>query len=57
MLSINDIELARYYSEEEYDGKSYRVVNYLFEAGDDFGELAFWLDGDDAEDLADRMIS
>ena len=57
MLSINDIELARYYSEEEYDGKSYRVVNYLFEAGDDFGELAFWLDGDDAEDLADRMIA
>lgn len=56
-LNINDTELTLYYSEEKYDGKSYRVANYLFEAGDDFGEIAFWLDGEDAEGLADLIIS
>lgn len=56
-IKINDIDLTLYYSEEEYDGKSYRVANYIFEAGDDFGELSFWLDGDDAEALTDRIMS
>jgi hypothetical protein len=56
-LNINDTELTLYYSEEKYDGKSYRVANYLFEAGDDFGEIAFWLDGENAEGLADLIIS
>ena len=53
---INGIDLAKYYSTEEYDGKSYRCVTYIFEAGDDFAEIAFWLDGEDAEGLADRII-
>ena len=53
---INGINLAKYYSTEEYEGKSYRCVTYIFEAGDDFAEIAFWLDGEDAEALADRII-
>ena len=53
---INGIDLAKYYSTEEYEGKSYRCVTYIFEAGDDFAEIAFWLDGEDAEALADRII-
>ena len=53
---INGIDLAKYYSTEEYEGKSYRCVTYIFEAGDDFAEIAFWLDGEGAEDLADQII-
>ncbi|MBR2274994.1 MAG: hypothetical protein IJ873_02895 [Lachnospiraceae bacterium] len=54
---INDIALTLYYSQEEYEGGSYRVANYLFEAGNDFIELCFWLDGDDAEKLTEEIIN
>ena len=53
---VNGIDIAKYYSTEEYDGESYPCVTWIFEAGDDFLEIAFWLDGEDAEDLADRII-
>lgn len=56
-VKINDIDLTLYYSEEKYDDISYRVANYIFEAGDDFGELSFWLDGEDAEALTEGIIS
>ena len=55
-LTVNGVPLALYCSEEQYDGISYRVANYLFEAGDDFGELSFWLDGEDAEALTEQII-
>lgn len=55
-IKVNDIPLALYYSEEQYDDSVYRVANYLFTAGDDFGELAFWLDGEDAEALTAQII-
>lgn len=53
---VNGVDIAKYYSTEEYDGKTFRCVTWIFEAGDDFGEIAFWLDGDGAEDLADQII-
>ncbi|MBQ6504016.1 MAG: hypothetical protein IJI57_08915 [Flexilinea sp.] len=53
---LNDIEGARYYSSEEYDGQTFPCVTYILVAGDDFAEIAFWLDGEDAEDLADNII-
>ena len=53
---INDTALTLYYSQEDYEGISYRVVNYIFEAGD-FIELSFWLDGDDAEILVEGIIN
>ncbi len=56
-LEVNGLALALYYSEESDAGKSYRVANYLFTAGDDFGELCFWLDGDDAEALTEQIIT
>ena len=56
-IEINGVPLALYYSEEKYDGTSYRVANYLFAAGEDFGELSFWLDGEDAEALSEQIIS
>jgi hypothetical protein len=54
--TINDFEVRKYYSNEEYDGESFPCVTYIFEAGDDFAEIAFWLDGDGAEDLANQII-
>lgn len=56
-IEINGVPFALYYSEEQYDGGSYRVANYLFAAGDDFGEISFWLDGEDAEALTEQIIS
>jgi hypothetical protein len=56
-VKINDIDLTLYYSEERYDDISYSVANYIFAAGDDFGELSFWLDGDDAKALTEGIIS
>lgn len=56
-MEINGVPFALYYSEEQYDGGSYRVANYLFAAGDDFGEISFWLDGEDAEALTKQIIS
>lgn len=55
--TINGIDMAVYYSYEEYEGQTYRVCNYLFEYGDDFVEVAFWLDGEIAVKQADRIIS
>lgn len=56
-ISINDIDITLYYSEEKYDGIEYRVANYIFETDEDFGELAFWLDGDDAEELTEEIMA
>ena len=56
-IEAGGVPLALYYSEEQYDGASYRVANYLFEAGDDFGEISFWLDGEDAEALSEQIIA
>ena len=56
-LEVNGLALALYYSEESDAGNIYRVANYLFAAGDDFGELCFWLDGDDAEALTEQIIA
>ena len=55
-FEVNGITLARYYSEEAWEGGVYRVANVLFTAVDSFAELSFWLDGDDAEELADAIV-
>ena len=56
-LGDGDIDATLYYSKEEYSGVKYKVANYIFETTTEFGELVFWLDGDDAEELADDIIS
>ena len=55
-VTYNGIFMMLYYSEEEYDGESYRVANYIFENDDDFAELSFWLDGEDAEELVEQIL-
>ena len=57
IMQINGTLLTRYYSNETYEGKEYKVANYIFETETDFGELSFWLDGDDAEELTEQIIS
>ena len=56
-FTVNELELTRYESEETYDNTDYKVANYLFAAGDDFGEIVFWLDGDEAEGIVQEIIS
>ena len=55
--TVNDVFLAYYYSYEEYNGQMYTVVNYLFEDGNQFVKISFWLDGDIAVRQADRIVS
>ena len=55
-VTYNGISMMLYYSQEEYDGESYRVANYIFENDDDFAELSFWLDGEDAEELVEQIL-
>ena len=55
--TVNDVFLAYYYSYEEYDGQMYSVVNYLFEDGNNFMKVSFWLDGEIAVRQADRIVS
>ena len=45
---INGIELAWYHAIEDYEGESYETVTFIMEYGDQFVELVFWLDGDQA---------
>ena len=54
---INGIPFLLYISDEEYDGVVYRVANVLFEAGDDFAELCFWMNGEENEQLAGQIFS
>ena len=54
--NFNGVNMKLYYSQEDYEGKSYRVANYIFENDTDFAELSFWLDGDDAEDIVNQIL-
>ena len=55
--TVNDIFLAYYSSYEEYEGVMYPVANYLFEDGNNFMKVSFWLDGEIAARQADRVLS
>ena len=55
--TVNGVFLAYYYSYEEYDGQMYSVANYLFEEGQYFMKISFWLDGEIAVRQADRILS
>ncbi len=50
-----------YISREQVDGAEYRVANFLFDAGNDFGEIVFWLDGpndgEEAAELTEQILS
>lgn len=46
---INGIPAAWYRTVETYDYAEYNTITYILDSGDDFVEIVFWLDGDDAE--------
>lgn len=54
---INDIPVACYRSVEENDGALYDVITYAFEGEGEYVEVAFWLDGDGAEEIAAGIIN
>ena len=55
--TINDIPVGYYRSVEESEGVSYNVITYAFEGEGEYVEVAFWLDGDNAEEIAAGIIN
>ena len=57
-VTVNGINGYKYVSEEEYEGESYTVVNYMFEDDTDIVEICFWTVGNDAENaVVDSIIN
>ena len=54
---INGIEVGTYLSREVYDGIEYDVMAALIEDGDDYVEIVFWLDGENAEQEATDILN
>lgn len=54
---INGIAVVSYEAVEEWKGEEFNTVTYLAECADDFVEVVFWLDGDDALEKAEAMIN
>ena len=55
--SINGIDVGWYRAVETYDGQEYATLTYVLEGGDDYVEIAFWLDGETAEEEAQAIIN
>ena len=57
-VTVNGIKGYKYVSSEEYEGKTYTVVNYMFEDDTDIVEICFWTLGNNAEYAAiDEIIN
>ena len=56
-VTINGIMGYKYVSEEEFDGNTYTVVNYMFEDDTYIVEICFWTVDSDAEyESVDEII-
>lgn len=53
---INGIAAAWFRATETFDGLEYATLTYVLEDGGDYVEIAFWLDGEDAEAQAQAII-
>ncbi len=53
---INGIAAAWYRAVEAYDDQEYATLTYVLEDGDEYVEITFWLDGEDAEQEAQAII-
>ena len=57
-VTINDIDGWKYVTAEEFDGKTYTVVNYMFEDDTYIVEICFWTVDTKAEYKAvDKIIN
>ena len=55
---VNGINGMKYVSEEEYEGETYTVVNYMFDDGVYLVELCFWTVDSEAEyKVVDEIIN
>ena len=54
--NINGIDVAWYRAVETWNGKAYDTLTYAMADGDDYVEIAFWLDGENAEAEAQAII-
>ena len=55
-VTCNDIPAYCYIAEEEIDGETYITSTFLFENGDFFAEIVFWMDGENAEETVACML-
>ena len=55
-MEINGIPAGMYMAKETYEDKEYTTATYVFEDGDQYVEITFWLDGDEAVNLATEII-
>ena len=56
ITEINGFEVAYYTATEESEGTDYNTVTFIVEDGNDFVEIVFWLDGENATDIVDAII-
>ncbi len=54
---INGIKYASYRAIQEYDGKNFKTMTYIFDDKTEFLKLLLWLDGDTAEPEARLIIN
>ena len=54
--NINGIDVAWYRAVDTWNGKAYDTLTYAMADGDDYVEIAFWLDGENAEAEAQAII-
>ncbi len=54
--NINGIDAAWYRAVETYDDAEYTTLTYALEDGDQYVEIVFWLDGENAEQEAQAII-
>lgn len=54
--TVNDIPVGWYRTVEEYDGQSYNTLTCVLDAGTEYVEIVFWLDGLTAGAEADAIL-
>ncbi|MDO5435196.1 MAG: hypothetical protein Q4G19_02395 [Clostridia bacterium] len=53
----NGLVIYGYYATEEFDGEEYETFTAITEAGNDFVEIVFWLDGEEAALIMTDILS
>lgn len=53
---VNGIDMGWFDAEEEYEGVTYETYTYILDSGDDYVEITFWLDGENAAQDAEKIM-
>ena len=57
MTEINGLSVAFYTAKEESDGEEFDTVSYIIDNGEEFVEIVFWLDGENAAAEVDAILA